>query len=99
MRTVDTKVRTLIGGAVSADRYQAEEGKAAEMNQEFLEVQSIPAPVLAVRATSRVRCGCGRECRICMGEHDKETHAATLAVHAWYRAEVTKYLDEVPIEV
>jgi hypothetical protein len=34
-----------------------------------------------------------------MGEHDEETHNATLAVHAWYRSEVTKYFDDAPIEV
>ncbi|MGA1994272.1 MAG: hypothetical protein ABSH45_00715 [Bryobacteraceae bacterium] len=69
------------------------------MNQEFLEVQSIPAPLLAARAAPAARRACGRECRICMGEHDEETHSATLAVRAWYRAEVTKYLDDVPIAV
>jgi hypothetical protein len=30
------------------------------------------------------------ECRICLGTHDEEIHAATLSVRAWFREEVTK---------
>ena len=30
------------------------------------------------------------ECRICLGIHDDEIHAATLSVRRWFRAEVTK---------
>jgi hypothetical protein len=99
LRTVDQEVRTLIGGALSADSYEAGEEKVTEMNQEFLEVQSIPMPVLAIRAAPAPRRACGRECRICMGEHDAEIHRATVEVHAWYRWEVTKYFDVAPIEV
>ncbi|MGA2116044.1 MAG: hypothetical protein ABSH56_14990 [Bryobacteraceae bacterium] len=69
------------------------------MNQEFLEVQSIPAPLLTARPEPAAKHARGRECRVCMGEHDEETHNATLAVHAWYRSEVTKYFDDAPIEV
>jgi hypothetical protein len=69
------------------------------MNQEYLEVQSIPAPVLVAQAVPAVKRARGRECRVCLGEHDEETHSATLAVRAWYRSEVTKYLDDVPIAV
>ena len=30
------------------------------------------------------------DCPVCLGQHDEEIHAATLAVHRWFRAEVTK---------
>jgi hypothetical protein len=30
------------------------------------------------------------ECRICLGAHDDEIHAATLSVRRWFRNEVTK---------
>jgi hypothetical protein len=30
------------------------------------------------------------DCPVCMGQHDDEIHAATVAVHRWFRAEVTK---------
>jgi hypothetical protein len=30
------------------------------------------------------------ECRICLGPHDDEIHAATLSVRRWFRNEVTK---------
>jgi hypothetical protein len=30
------------------------------------------------------------DCPVCLGQHDDEIHAATLAVHRWFRAEVTK---------
>jgi len=30
------------------------------------------------------------ECRICLGTHDDEIHAATLSVRRWFRDEVTK---------
>ena len=89
----------LIGRAVSADSYDVEKGKGAKMNQEYLEVQSIPAPVLVARAVPAIKRGRGRECRVCLGEHDEEIHSATLAVRAWYRSEVTKYLENVPAEV
>jgi hypothetical protein len=69
------------------------------MNQEFLEVQSITTPVLVARAEPVAKRGRGRECRVCLGEHDEETHRATLAVRAWYRLEVTKYFADVPIAV
>jgi hypothetical protein len=35
------------------------------------------------------------ECRICLGEHDEEIHAATLNVRAWFRDQVTKNFIEV----
>ncbi|PWU04285.1 MAG: hypothetical protein C5B51_17105 [Terriglobia bacterium] len=31
-----------------------------------------------------------RDCRVCLGPHDDEIHAATLAVRKWFREEVTK---------
>ena len=31
------------------------------------------------------------ECCVCLGEHDDDIHVATLDVHAWYRAHVTRY--------
>ena len=30
------------------------------------------------------------DCPVCLGQHDDEIHAATVAVHRWFRAEVTK---------
>ena len=69
------------------------------MNQEYLEVQSIPAPVLVARTVPVVKHARGRECRVCLSEHDEEIHSATLAVRAWYRSEVTKYLGDVPIAI
>jgi hypothetical protein len=30
------------------------------------------------------------DCRVCMGAHDDEIHAATVAVRQWFRGEVTK---------
>ena len=30
------------------------------------------------------------ECRICLGPHDDEIHAATISVRRWFREEVTK---------
>jgi hypothetical protein len=32
------------------------------------------------------------ECRTCLGPHDDETHAATEAIHDWFREHVTRYL-------
>jgi hypothetical protein len=40
------------------------------------------------------RAGSWMECRICLGEHDEDIHAATVSVHAWWRAHVTKYFAE-----
>jgi hypothetical protein len=37
------------------------------------------------------------ECKICLGEHDDDIHAATLSVHAWFHTEVTKWLEEEPV--
>jgi hypothetical protein len=33
------------------------------------------------------------ECSVCLGEHQEETHNATLRVRAWFRGRVTRYLD------
>ena len=30
------------------------------------------------------------ECRVCMGDHDAQIHAATMSVHVWFRGEVLK---------
>jgi len=35
-----------------------------------------------------------RDCRVCLGEHDDDIHSATLDVHAWYRARVTRYFEK-----
>ena len=53
-----------------------------------LEIAEIPQSPARVRR-ERPR----RECPICYGEHNQETHDATLSVHGWFRAEVTKYLN------
>jgi hypothetical protein len=45
-----------------------------------------PAPV------PHHRPGRSHECKVCLGEHDPETHEATLSVHGWFRIEVTKNL-------
>jgi hypothetical protein len=33
-------------------------------------------------------------CRVCLVEHDDDIHSATLDVHAWYRARVTRFFDK-----
>jgi hypothetical protein len=38
----------------------------------------------------------GNECRVCLGEHDEEIHAATLSIKSWFREEVTKSFRIVP---
>jgi hypothetical protein len=39
------------------------------------------------------------ECEICGAEHDEAIHEATLSVHRWFRAQVTRYLvDEAVFE-
>jgi hypothetical protein len=45
-------------------------------------------PVDIAGARSRMRI-----CRVCMDHHDPDIHAATLSVHARFRAEVTRYLN------
>jgi hypothetical protein len=51
-------------------------------------------PTLAFLNTSEARNAAihshAAECPVCMGQHDDEIHAATVAVHRWFRAEVTK---------
>ena len=37
-----------------------------------------------------------KECRICLGEHNDEIHAATLSVRSWFHFQVTQWLDEKP---
>jgi hypothetical protein len=40
-----------------------------------------------------------RECRICLGEHDEEIHAASLNVREWFRGQVVRnFEEEVPHE-
>ncbi len=34
----------------------------------------------------------GRECPVCLGQHEDEIHTATLRVRRWFRVEVTKGL-------
>ena len=34
----------------------------------------------------------GRGCRVCLGEHDAEIHAATLRIRGWFRDQVTMTL-------
>ena len=45
-----------------------------------------------------------QECKVCLTQHDEEIHGATNRVHRWFRAQVTKYLqdpseDGMPMEV
>jgi hypothetical protein len=35
-----------------------------------------------------------RECTVCCGTHDEEIHNATLNVHQWFRAHVTRNFAE-----
>jgi len=37
-----------------------------------------------------------QECRVCLAQHDEEIHAATNRVHGWFRAQVTKHLQDAP---
>ena len=32
----------------------------------------------------------GRECPVCLGQHEEDIHIATIRVRRWFRAEVTK---------
>jgi hypothetical protein len=32
------------------------------------------------------------ECRTCLGPHDDEIHNATVAIHDWFRWQVTRHL-------
>ncbi|MBZ5575390.1 MAG: hypothetical protein LAP40_02385 [Acidobacteriia bacterium] len=43
--------------------------------------------VIARRGSARVRTG---ECPVCLGQHEEEIHIATIRVHRWFRAEVTR---------
>ncbi len=36
-------------------------------------------------------------CRVCLGEHDDEIHAATLSVRLWFRDEVTRSFQPRPV--
>ena len=49
-------------------------------------------PILPFRNTSEAHNAAihAAECPVCLGQHDEEIHAATVAVHRWFRAEVTK---------
>jgi hypothetical protein len=39
-------------------------------------------------------------CPVCLCEHDAEIHDATLNVHCWLRAQVTRWLpeDDIPLD-
>lgn len=39
-----------------------------------------------------------KDCRVCLGEHDEDIHAATVAVHAWFRGHVTRYFEEDDVD-
>ncbi len=39
-----------------------------------------------------------RECQVCEGEHDDDIHSATVNVHAWFRAYVTRYFVEEEVQ-
>jgi len=47
----------------------------------------------AGRTRSRVRAG---ECPTCLGPHEEEIHTATIRVHRWFRAQVTRGLVQRP---
>jgi hypothetical protein len=34
-----------------------------------------------------------RNCKICLAQHDEQIHAATIRVHEWFRAKVTKHVN------
>jgi hypothetical protein len=36
------------------------------------------------------------ECKICLVEHEQETHKATLSIHSWLREEIRKKLEPPP---
>jgi hypothetical protein len=33
-------------------------------------------------------------CKVCMGPHDEEIHAATVSIRLWFRSQVTRYFYE-----
>lgn len=39
----------------------------------------------------------GRDCAVCMGQHEDEIHTATLRVRRWFRVEVTKGIVRRPV--
>lgn len=38
----------------------------------------------------------GRECPVCLGQHEEEIHTATMRVRRWFRVEVTKGMTRRP---
>ncbi len=46
---------------------------------------ALPAPLQSGPANSGPV-----ECRVCMGAHDAQIHAATKSIHLWFRGEVLK---------
>jgi hypothetical protein len=37
---------------------------------------------------------CAANCKVCMGPHDEEIHAATVSIRLWFRSQVTRYFYE-----
>jgi len=37
------------------------------------------------------------DCKVCLCQHDEEIHAATLSVREWFRDEVTKSFQPMPL--
>jgi len=58
-------------------------------------------PTLPFRNISEARDAAIRshaaECPVCLGPHDEEIHAATVAVHRWFRGEVTKSFEPLAL--
>ena len=50
---------------------------------------AIGARVRVRRAATRRRPQ-SRECRVCLGLHDEEIHAATVRIRQWFRSQVVK---------
>lgn len=47
---------------------------------------------MTMRNTSKIS---PSDCPVCLVPHDPEIHSATVAVHAWFRAEVMRKLEVV----
>ena len=60
------------------------------MHDEYLEPGTFEANAVAYVEPFEVDSDTFNECRVCLGEHDEEIHAATLSVRSWFRDEVTK---------
>ncbi len=61
---------------------------------EYLPAPKLENDLAAHHAAIRARTA---DCRVCLGQHDDEIHEATLSVRRWFRDEVTKSFQPIPL--